>query len=153
MTIKSILVPTDFQNPSIHAVHYAFDLATKLGAVVHLLHVYEPVVVPTASGSGYIPHESLHRDARAALEQVVAPYRGSPALGERITSMGDPKREILQLADERGVDLIVLGSHGRRGLQRVLLGSVAEPVMRESRCPVLIARESELDRLIEQTAP
>src|SRR5262245_3778277 len=144
MTIKSILVPTDFQNPSIHAVQYAFDLASKVGAVVHLLHVYQPAVVPTASGSGYIPYESLRRDAKAGLEELAAPYQGSPVLGELIAVMGNPKLEILQAADARGVDLIVLGSHGRRRLSRVFLGSVAESVMRESRCPVLIARESEL---------
>lgn len=152
MTIKSILVPTDFQTPSIHAVQYAFDLAANVGAVVHLLHVYPPAVVPTGSGSGYIPYDSLHRDAKAGLEELAAPYQGSPVLGERIAVMGNPKLEILQTADERGVDLIVLGSHGRRRLQRVFLGSVAEAVMRESRCPVLIARESELDQIIEQTA-
>lgn len=153
MTIKSILVPVDFQNPSLHAVHYAFDLATKQGAVVHLLHVYEPAVVPTPSGSGYIPHDQLHTEALAALEQVVAPYHRSPTLGRRIAIMGDPKTVILQMADELGIDLLVLGSHGRRGLKRLLLGSVAEPVMREARCPVLVARESELDRIIEQTSP
>ena len=148
MTIKHILVPTDFHKPSIHAVHYAFDLAIKVGAVVHLLHVYEPV----PSGSSNLRNEALRRDVQAALEEIAAPYRESPALGERIAAMGDAKQMILQTANERGVDLIVLGSHGRRGLPQVLLGSVAEPVMRESRCPVLIARESELDRLIEQTA-
>lgn len=152
MATKSILVPTDFHNPSVHAVHYAFDLASKVGAVVHLLHVVEPASASTPADRGHTAGAVLLR-ARAALEEITAPYRGSAALGERVAVMGEPARMILQTAADHGVDLIVLGSHGHRGRQRVLLGNVAEPVMRESPCPVLVARQSALDRLIEQTAP
>lgn len=151
MTIQHILAATDCQLPSLRAVRYAFELAKKLGAVVHLLRVYEPVVVPTASGSGYIPHDTLHREALAALERVSAPYWGSEVLGRRIAIMsGDPARTILQSADELAVDLVVVGSHGRRGIKRLLAGSVAESVMREARCPVLVARNEDAEQIVDE---
>ena len=149
MTIRSILAATDCQFPSLRAVTVAFELAQKLGAVVHLLRAYEPVVVLTSSGSGTIPHDRLHRDALASLERVSAPYRRTNTVGRHIAVMGDPARTILQTAEELGVDLVVVGSHGRRGIKRLLAGSVAESVMREARCPVLVARSDEVAQLIE----
>lgn len=149
MPIRSILVATDCQLPSLRAVSFAFDLAAKIGAVVHLLRVYEPLVVPTSSGSGYIPHDSLHREALASLERLSTPHRGSETLGRHIAIMGDPTRTILQTAEELKVDLLVLGTHGRRGIKRLLAGSVSESVMREAHCPVVVARSGEPELLVE----
>ena len=140
MLPKTILVPTDLSEAAEAAVDYACELATQLGATVHLLHVIgiPAVGVPelgVALTSTMI--DSLVADAQKALDELAASRRSRASIGQTILKTGDARDMIDQTADEIGAGLIVLGSHGRRGVTRVLLGSVAESVVRTAPCPVL----------------
>lgn len=138
LPIKTILHPTDFSAPSDSALRLACSLARDYGARLVLLHVVEPPVyygelgmtVPLPSDF----HESLHR----RLSKLVPTDSGVNV--ETVLIEGSAPREILHVAQEQRVDLIVLGTHGRTGVARVLLGSVAESVIRHSDIPVLTVK-------------
>lgn len=140
---KSILVATDFSSIGKHAVDYAFELAMAMGAEVHLLHVCEPVVDVGAVSVELSTIDQVEREAREQLAQI----RKSRTAGETAISthveVGKPAQEIVRCAARLRVGLIVTGTHGRRGLRRALLGSVAESVLREAPCPVLVVRPTE----------
>ncbi|HVJ92783.1 MAG TPA: universal stress protein [Labilithrix sp.] len=139
--IKTILVPTDFSEPAENAVSYAVNLAEQLGAKVVLLHAFElpvlgfpdNVVAPPADVSSRMVDA-----AQKALDEAAAKVRRrskvelSPLLWQ-----GDPREVILTIAENAGANLIVMGTHGRTGIARALIGSVAENVVRESTIPVL----------------
>ena len=138
-SIRHILVPHDFGEPAQHAFDYAMDLAEKLGAKVTVVHAYEvPVygfpdgVVLTAEMAGQI-----ERAARTALEGVAA--RGArPNVDVQVALRQGPAwSEIDAAAQQLKVDLVVIGTHGRKGMARALLGSVAEKVVRTAPVPVL----------------
>ncbi|KTG08716.1 stress response protein [Haloprofundus marisrubri] len=134
-----ILVPTDGSEGVERAICHALDLAEAHGATIHAIYV-----VNTASYAG-LPMESswdgidemLRSDAEAALEDVrrLADERGVSV--EAAVVDGSPSREIVSYAEREGCDLIVMGTHGRGGIDRLLLGSVAEKVVRGSNVPVL----------------
>ncbi len=144
MEIKKILFATDFSEGSSHALPYAVDLAKRYGAKLYFVHVIYDV---TKTAGWYVPHASLdeiYRDieksARAELEKsFVEEMRGFKEL-EYAVLKGTPYEEIAKFAGEKKVDLIVLGTHGRRGIDRVLFGSTAEQVVRNAPCPVLSVR-------------
>lgn len=137
-----ILVPTDGSAATERAVREAVDLAAAHDATIHALYV-----VNTASFAS-IPTESsvegvsdmLEREGDAALEAVeeAAVERGVPV--ERVQLDGSPAREIVRYAERSDCDLVVMGTHGRGGIDRLLLGSVAERVVRSSTVPVLTVR-------------
>jgi nucleotide-binding universal stress UspA family protein len=147
MMYDRILVPTDGSEGSRRVVEHAVRLADVHGATVHGLYV-----VNSGSFAG-LPLESswegldemLRADARAAVEVVrrVAADAGVP-FETRIIE-GSPSREIVEYAEREGCDLVVMGTHGRGGLDRLLLGSVAEKVVRASRVPVLTVRVDRSD--------
>ncbi|WP_224268602.1 universal stress protein [Haloprofundus salinisoli] len=134
-----ILVPTDGSDGVERAVGHAVELAEAHGATIHAIYV-----VNTASYAG-LPMESswdgidemLRADAEVAVEEVrrIAAERGVPV--EAAVVDGSPSREIVSYAEREGCDLIVMGTHGRGGIDRLLLGSVAEKVVRGSNVPVL----------------
>ena len=138
-----ILVPTDFQPASDAALRCARDIADRFGARLSLLHV---VTDPKAAGfwtpEVYVPagaetQERFLREARERLENALTPddrVRFGAAIEARI---GAVTEHIQDFAREQHVDLIVMGTHGRRGLSHLLLGSVAEGVLRTAACPVL----------------
>ncbi|MBX3160945.1 MAG: universal stress protein [Deltaproteobacteria bacterium] len=136
---RHALVPTDFSPSAVHAL----DLATALvapGGAITLLHVIE---VPV-SYAGEVTIADFARDldqrAAAAVEREAARIAG-PTVAVR-TRIGYPGAQTLAaLDDDRTIDLVVMGSHGRTGIARALLGSVAEKVVRHARCPVLVARD------------
>lgn len=137
--IRHILVPHDFGETAQHAFDYAMDLAEKLGASVTVMHAYEvPVygfpdgVVLTSEMSGQI-----ERAARTALDGVAA--RGArPGVTVRVALRQGPAwSEIDGAARQLEADLVVMGTHGRKGVARALLGSVAEKVVRTASVPVL----------------
>lgn len=140
LTIRTILLAADLEPGSAHAIDYAYALGERLGAVVHAVHAYPPVVVPDGAGSGSIPFEALHDGARQRLIAGVAPHRSSPSMGQCVVDLGEPLTVILDMAAELDADLIVVGTHARQGVQRLLMGSVAEAVLREATVPVLIVR-------------
>ncbi len=146
MNIRRVLVPLDYSACSMGVVRQASGLAQKLGAQVTLLHVAElPPGVTTATpvhphGADASVGEVLQRDADAHLLRVVAAVRADGVDCLALVRFGAVVRVILGTADELGVDLIVLGTHGRTGLARLVLGSVAESVAREANVPVMLVR-------------
>jgi nucleotide-binding universal stress UspA family protein len=137
-----VLCPTDFSDASRYAVELAAELATSPGAGITLLHVIELPV----SYSGEMPApgfvEDLDKQAGQLLEEWASELRAKAAVPVVTrTRIGSPGGQALAVLDEDPVfDLVITGSHGRTGLRRALLGSVAEKLVRHARCPVLVAR-------------
>jgi universal stress protein A len=140
MIPTNLLVPIDFSACAEHALDYACDLAAKLGARIHVIHAIGAALPELSVALTDQTISSLRHSAAAALDQLIEPRRQKAAFGE-ITVVDDDARDaILQAARAVRADLIVIGTHGRRGLSRVLLGSVAEDVLRRAPCPVLAVR-------------
>jgi nucleotide-binding universal stress UspA family protein len=140
MLPKNILVPTDLSEGAEQALDYACELARTLGAKVHLLNVIGiPVLGVPELGMALTSTmiDSMISDNQKALDKL-AEQKG--CTGEVVLKTGDARDLILQTATELGVDLIVMGTHGRRGVTRALLGSVTESVVRSATCPVLTVR-------------
>ena len=139
MPAKKILFPTDFSTLSDAALKHATTLAKDTGATLVIVHVEEP---PAAYGGGEmyygLPDPDV-ADLQKMLE-AVKPTDPSVTFEHRLVT-GQPAREIVELAKEKGVDLIVMGTHGRTGLGRILMGSVAEAVVRHAPCPVFTFKE------------
>lgn len=141
--LKRILVPIDFSKYSANALRYACALAERFSAEVHLLHVTDPL-----KGPGYLPPpeewlRELEQQARTELEKLPGPDLGRNLVVDREIRSGFAFSEIVRYAREQDVGLIVMGTHGRSGLAHVLLGSVAERVVRKAPCPVLTVRHPE----------
>ena len=135
MSARKILFPTDFSHIGDAALQMATSIARGTGASLLIAHIEEAPTV-YAGGDFYYgipdpPTEELQR----MLEQV-KPTDPSVQYEHRMLS-GDPANAIVRLADEEHVDMIVMGTHGRTGLARLLMGSVAEAVVRRANCPVL----------------
>lgn len=138
LPIKTILHPTDFSDASEHARQMALELARDYGARLVLMHAVEPPVYYGEFGVNFTaPPDHL---GTADDKLVGLAEEGAPVTIEPLTVEGIAASEILRVATERHCDLVVIGSHGRSGLGRVLMGSVAEEVARKSPCPVLIVR-------------
>ena len=140
-TIGRILVPIDFKSQSRKALDYASDLASDLEADVVVAHVYQIPVYSFPDGTIITPPDVAVELADAAqrnLDKSVDSLRmrGIDVLG--VLKNGNPWEEICHLAEEQHADLIVMGTHGRHGLTRAILGSVAENVLRASHVPVLV---------------
>jgi nucleotide-binding universal stress UspA family protein len=139
-TLKKILAPIDFTDTSNHALDYAVDLAAVLGATVTVVHVYEPPVYSFADAVLVAPPElaaKISDKAQQLLDAAVNRHRKQcPTISGALVH-GAAWEEIGRLAAEQNFDLIVMGTHGRRGLPRAILGSVAEKVLRTSTVPVL----------------
>jgi nucleotide-binding universal stress UspA family protein len=138
LLLRTILHPTDFSEPSAYAFRLACSLARDYGARLIVLHVATPPVV--VYGEGVLPPEpaDFQDRLREQLHQVV-PQDPKVSVGHRLLQ-GDAPTEILRVAGEDKCDLIVMGTHGRTGLRRLLMGSVAEQVVRKSSCPVLTVK-------------
>lgn len=144
--INSILAPTDFSAHSERAVRYACGLADRLQAELHLIHILseiipagpDPLLMPVMPPQFYQENEDR---ARATLEQFRSPEWGNPRSVVTAIRWGGPVEAIVDYALEHEIDLIVLATHGRSGLSHVLLGSVAERIVREAPCPVLTIRD------------
>jgi nucleotide-binding universal stress UspA family protein len=137
---RRILVAVDFTELSAHALDWAIELAASVGATVTVMHSYAIPVVGFPDGALIPSAETatgLGDAARAGLDSVVAAKadRGVPL--KSVLREGEAWEEIVSVADEMDADLIVLGTHGRHGLARALLGSVAEQVVRSSHRPVV----------------
>ncbi len=143
MLPKNILVPTDLSEGAEEALDYACELAKTFGAKLHLLNVIgiPALGVPelgVALTSSVI--DSLIKDNQAALERLAEAKRCKVEVGQVLLRTGDARDVINQTAVELDCDLIVMGTHGRRGVSRALLGSVTETVVRTAPCPVLTVR-------------
>src|SRR5262245_3916213 len=140
--LHRILVPTDFSKHSQNAMTYAAAFAEKFAAELYLLHVVQDLAlfIPDAVAVAppiAPPVEQFLAAARSALERVLqeTPLKGITVRPE--VREGTPFYEIIRFAEETSIDLIVMGTHGHTGLVHMLLGSVAEKVVRKAPCPVL----------------
>ncbi len=143
---QRILVPVDFSECSMHAVEAAARLSRLLSLNVHLLHVLEPTTSPYL-GEALVelaepPQEEQRASAVKQLEEL-AERAGLQDQFQTSIAIGSAKDRILQLAQTLDPALLVLGSHGRRGFGRVVLGSVAETVVREAHRPTLIVKNGD----------
>ncbi len=144
--LNRILVPTDFSETADAALAYAKDLATKLGASLHLVHVYaDPYAAAASAPEVYasVPDEVRHRALEEVRERLLERLDASEEYqfrGSRGTVRGLVAPQIVNYAESQDIDLIVMGTHGRRGVAHLLLGSVAEHVVRTAGCPVLTVR-------------
>ena len=148
--IDRILVPTDTSEGSLDALRYAHGLAERLRATVDLLHVWEyphylgaDLRVPRSGGVAESLWQIAEREAAQALGTFAA---RAESLGlhfdQRLLQSGPPAPTIVDVAERQLYSLIVMGTHGRRAPARWVLGSVAERVVRQARCPVLTVRPS-----------
>ncbi|MFN4260261.1 MAG: universal stress protein [Gemmataceae bacterium] len=127
--VRKILYPTDFSSYSNQAYFHAIALAEKYGASLTILYVYTPSADPDELGPAHW---------RSQLEQIRPMDQRISA--QHVFLQGDPASEIVRYTTDTAMDLIVMGTHGRTGLERLLLGSVAERVMREAPCSVLVVK-------------
>jgi len=142
--LRSILVPIDFSDCSRKALQYAVPLARQFGSRLLLVHVmpvhyfvgseFGPVDVP-------VPQQEMRENSERALERLAREEIGDAVPVSTRVCRGQPVQEIVAVAREESVDLILLSTHGHTGLKHVLLGSVAENVVRYAPCPVLVVRE------------
>ncbi|HIE96516.1 MAG TPA: universal stress protein [Planctomycetes bacterium] len=146
ISLNRILVTTDFSEFSRPALTYACAMAARFDSELHLLHICpDPaMLVPEADGLGAI---DLSGQAQACEEFAIAELQKLPGDGwenehevVRATRVGPSFFEIIQYAKELDIDLIVIGTHGRSGLMHLLMGSVAENVVRKAPCPVLTVK-------------
>jgi nucleotide-binding universal stress UspA family protein len=137
---QHILVPTDFGEAAGRALAIGVEMAHKFGSKLTLVHAYDVAVMAYAEGLNW-PLESFESEARRTLEQALAEVKARYPKAEAVLVRGPAWEQILEVANARGVDLIVMGTHGRRGVSRALMGSQAERVVRFSPVPVLTVSE------------
>jgi len=137
---KKILFPVDLSEVSPKLVPYAKEMAAKFDAEVHLLFVARILQHFT---SIYVPHPSIMnfegeitKGAEKKLQEFVKEHFENGSGAARVV-LGDPAEEILSYAESEGIDLIIMGTHGRKGIERIFFGSVAERVVKKSQVPVL----------------
>lgn len=141
---RRILAPVEFDETAHAVLDAAMRLAAKNGGTVFLMHVVPLVVAPTGMPNYVDIYKDQEKIARQKLESMVERQR-SEVKCELMTRIGDPAHEILALERQMAADLIVLATHGRKGVRRMLLGSVADAVLRDATCPVLTVQRQESD--------
>lgn len=136
---STIVVPIDFHEASLRALAIAKELAPAFNAKIVLLHV---CTIPVYAYPGLAPMlmQSLNEDVLKAAEKATKELAAQHGDLESVVREGDPATEVLDFVKERAPKLVVMGTHGRRGLSHLLLGSVAEKVVRQATSPVLTVR-------------
>jgi universal stress protein A len=141
--LKEILVPVDFTKCTEKALSYAVPFARQFGATVTLLHVVEPTFMPAVE-MGVVVEVDSKEDVQRELEKLRTRFAGEVSC-QIMMRRGIAESEIVNAARELASDLIILSTHGRSGLDRLLLGSTAERVVRRAGCPIFIVRPHEHD--------
>lgn len=145
MDIKRILFPTDFSEGALAALSCAVDMAKSHGAKLIMLHVIYDIVATSGLHVPHISTEEMDKEldvsARKELDKFGWEARKSLKDVQYDVIKGIPYEEILRYAEEKNIDLIVIGTHGRKGLDKFLFGSTAERVVRNAPCPVLTVRK------------
>jgi nucleotide-binding universal stress UspA family protein len=139
LPIRTILHPTDFSEHARYAFRLACALARDYGAKLIVLHVAEPPIAVYGEGVIVPVMDPIHEEAKNKLHNIRPPDPEEVYIEHRMLE-GDPPEEILAVAKELPCELIVMGTHGRTGLRRLIMGSVAEEVVRKALCPVLTVR-------------
>jgi universal stress protein A len=146
LKISRILVPLDFSDCSRKALHYGLRFAEQFHSRLILAHVVESYPVDYVLGlqSARDSNQWRFDQARAELKRMCQSFAGPRTVcAEQIVLFGKPFQQICEAAKEQSIDLIIIATHGRTGLQRLQLGSTAERVVRHAPCPVLVVREQE----------
>ena len=133
-----IVIPTDFSDVSQRALEYAKSIAKRYDSRLFLLHVTEPINLITPPEAAWIDQEGIQQRLEQRLEQAGAELRSQGFWAEAFAVTGPVRSEILGFIEENKVDIIVLGTHGKAGFERFLLGSDAEAILRKVKCPVLL---------------
>jgi nucleotide-binding universal stress UspA family protein len=144
---KRILVPTDFSAPSDAALEYARAVARRFGSSLHLLHVAEDPYRAVYTAEVFVPEieglrEEILDNALGRLKQRVTPQDVSELHTTIDAVVGTPAWSIVEYAGGHDIDLIVMGTHGRGGMSHLVMGGVAERVVRTAPCPVLTVRQA-----------
>ncbi len=155
IALKTILVPTDFSDSSVAALRYAKALAAAFDASVHVLHVVqEPFAQPWAvEAHGFslaAMQDDWIREAKTRVESTLTPEEQTRFKASLETVLGHPVVEILKHAETHAIDLIVMGTHGRGPLGHMVMGSVAERIVRKAPCPVLTVRQSDREFVVDE---
>lgn len=144
LQVRKILVPTDFSDSAHNALEYAGLFAARFEAELLLLHVVETLAVGYASDLFPVPMAEVFQEmsgyAQAELRKLADGARARGLSVRELVVQGKPSAEIVRVAEEEGIDLIVLGTHGKGMLDHALFGSTTERVVRKARCPVLSCR-------------
>lgn len=142
--IKTILVPIDFSIHSRNALKYAVPFAAKFGAALRLVYVVEPTIYPADLGFGQVVlpgvEEELREKGEDELRMLIDREIGRKVVSSSVVRSGNPHQEILREAEEAGVEMIIVATHGHSGVEHMLFGSTAERIVRRSPVPVLIIR-------------
>ncbi len=142
---ENILIPVDGSEVSDNAARQGFELASRLGSKVTLFYAVD-ISILTAPGAESamanvnVMRASLKEQADSLMASMKETAAASGIEPETLVAEGNVSDEIVRAANEKGADLIVMGTHGRRGFNRLLIGSVAESVSRKAHCPVLLIR-------------
>jgi len=150
IVLKTILVPTDFAEPSAQALTYGRHFARQFGATLHVLHTVQNVMIP---GGAEVPvaavqqvEQGLESVAQRQMDELITEDdRTSFGVVTAVRSAPSAAADIVDYARAHAIDLIVMGTHGRGVLGHLLMGSVAERVVRSAPCPVLTVRTEERD--------
>jgi len=142
LEIKKILYPLDLTEYSSKILPYVLSLSEKYNSTIYLLHVVQDL---NKWGKLYVPHQSMDKlqieaneVTKKAMDKICEnKMQGCPNFQKRIIS-GDAAHEILKVIETEGIDLVIMGTHGRKGLEHAIFGSVAEKVVKNSSAPVLV---------------
>jgi nucleotide-binding universal stress UspA family protein len=144
MEIKSILFPTDFSEGSAQALQYAVDMSKRYGAKLYVIHIIYDIAKATG---WYVPHVSMdemYKDIQEGAKKELERFGVEELAGvknvERRVMTGVPHEEIINFVTANKIDLIIMGTHGRKGIDKILFGSTAAQVVRHAPCPVLTVR-------------
>lgn len=148
LSLKTVLVPTDFSDASESALRYGKAMAEAFGATLHVVHVMEDLLAHAWAAEVYVSsmpqlRDEIEKESRQRLETLLGAEDRQRFRAETALLAGNPFLEIIRYAKAHEVDLIVMGTHGRGPIAHMLLGSVAEKVVRKSPCPVLTVREAQ----------
>lgn len=151
--LQRILVPIDFSDNSKKALRYAIPLAEQFGASIILMNVIEPTVFPSDFGFGQMNFPDVEQELVRKAEQELQGIIEGVSTTVKIISIvksGIPFVEVTNFADEEKVDLIIVATHGRTGVEHILFGSTAEKIIRKAPCPALVVRAEERDFIDER---
>jgi nucleotide-binding universal stress UspA family protein len=148
LALKTVLVPTDFSDASESALRYGKAMAEAFGASLHVVHVMEDLLAHAWAAEVYVSsmpqlRDEIEKESRQRLETLLGEGDRTKFRAETALLAGNPFLEIIRYAKAHDVDLIVMGTHGRGPIAHMLLGSVAEKVVRKSPCPVLTVRHAQ----------
>lgn len=152
--LSSILVPIDFSDNSKKALRYAVPFAQQFNASLTLMYVVEPTIYPSDFGFGQVGfpnvEKELQENASEQLRELIATLVPATVQSYSVVDSGIPFVEITSYAREKNIDLIIVATHGKTGVEHILFGSTAEKIIRKSPCPVLVVRAEEHDFIDER---